>query len=187
MKRPNWNQYFMQMAVYASKRSTCDRLFVGAVIVKDKVILSTGYNGSIRGMPHCSGPAKYTECEECGYIFEWTEDNADVMKSMIWCSECDKLGTLKVKTSVGHMMINNGCQRTVHAEMNALVQAAKKGIAVDGATIYITHSPCWTCFKMIANAGIKEICYNKLYRDDTVFSVAEEANIKMTQICLEGE
>jgi dCMP deaminase len=177
----------MEMAIMASKRSTCDRLYVGAVIVKNKSVLSTGYNGSVVGMPHCSGPAKYTECSYCGKIMEWTEDNEDTMQYMFSCPECDKLGTLQVKTSVGHMMDElNHCTRTVHAEQNALVQAAKNGVAVNGASIYVTHTPCWTCFKMIVNAGIKKIYYNKLYRDKTVFLVAEEAGIEMIEIKLGG-
>ncbi len=187
MKRPSWNQYFMQMAVIASKRSTCDRLYVGAVIVKDKTVLTTGYNGSIRGMPHCSGPERYFECSYCGNIIEVDlEDDTDIYH-YIGCNKCNKLGTYVEKFSVGHMMVNKGCQRTVHAECNALVQAAKNGVAVDGASIYVTHTPCWNCFKMIANAGIKEIFYNKLYRDTTVFEVAKDCNIKITEVKLEGE
>ena len=96
-KRVSWDQYFMQIAVQAATRSTCDRKHVGAVIVKDKTILSTGYNGSIRGMPHCD--------------------------------------------DVGHMMENGHCVATVHAEANAIIQAAKNGAAIDGATIYVTASP----------------------------------------------
>ena len=105
-----------------SSRSTCDRKFVGAVIVRDKTILSTGYNGSIRGMPHC--------------------------------------------TEVGHMMEDGHCVATIHAESNAILQAAKNGVSIDGATIYVTASPCWNCFKQIANAGIRRIVFGEFYRDD---------------------
>ncbi|NLD99655.1 MAG: dCMP deaminase family protein [Fibrobacter sp.] len=137
-KRVSWDQYFMQIAVQAATRSTCDRKHVGAVIVKDKTILSTGYNGSIRGMPHCD--------------------------------------------DVGHMMENGHCVATVHAEANAIIQAAKNGAAIDGATIYVTASPCWNCFKLIANSGIKKIVYLEFYRDEKILTVSEAAGIELVQI-----
>ena len=107
--RVPWDEYFMNIAQVVASRSTCPRKFVGAVIVRDRTILSTGYNGSIRGMPHC--------------------------------------------TDVGHMMENDHCVATIHAEANAIIQAAKNGVMIDGAMIYVTASPCWNCFKQIANAG----------------------------------
>ena len=107
--RASWDEYFMNIAREVSTRSTCDRKFVGAVIVRDKSILATGYNGSIRGLPHCD--------EE------------------------------------GHLMEDGHCVRTVHAEANAIVQAARNGVRIEGATIYVTASPCWGCFRLIANAG----------------------------------
>ena len=107
--RVSWDEYFMNIAREVSTRSTCDRKFVGAVIVRDKSILATGYNGSIRGLPHCD--------EE------------------------------------GHLMEDGHCVRTVHAEANAIVQAARNGVRVEGAHIYVTASPCWGCFRLIANAG----------------------------------
>ncbi len=118
----------MNIAQVVASRSTCPRKFVGAVIVRDRTILSTGYNGSIRGMPHCS--------EE------------------------------------GHMMENDHCVATIHAEANAIIQAAKNGVMIDGATIYVTASPCWNCFKQIANAGIRRIVFGEFYRDERIFSVA---------------
>ena len=102
-ERLDWDSYFMNIARVVSSRATCPRRYVGAVIVRDKTILSTGYNGSIRGMPHC--------------------------------------------TEVGHMMENGHCVATIHAELNAIVQAARNGVRIDGATIYVTASPCWTCFR----------------------------------------
>ena len=108
-ERASWDEYFMNIARVVSSRSTCDRKFVGAVIVRDKTILSTGYNGSIRGMPHCS--------------------------------------------EVGHMMEDNHCVATIHAESNAILQAAKNGVSIDGASIYVTASPCWSCFKQVTNCG----------------------------------
>jgi len=137
-KRVPWDEYFMQIAVQVSTRSTCDRKHVGAVIVRDKTILSTGYNGSVRGMPHCD--------------------------------------------DVGHMMENTHCIATVHAEANAIIQAAKNGTAIDGADIYVTASPCWNCFKLIANSGIRRIFYLEFYRDENVLTVAKQAGIEMRQV-----
>ncbi|MCK4849480.1 MAG: dCMP deaminase family protein, partial [Candidatus Heimdallarchaeota archaeon] len=119
-KRVKWDEYFMQIALQVSTRSTCDRKHVGAVIVRDRTILSTGYNGSIRGLAHC--------------------------------------------TDEGHMMENNHCVRTVHAEANAIAQAAKHGVNVNNSSIYITASPCWTCFKLLANSGINEIIFGEFYQ-----------------------
>ena len=137
-KRVSWDQYFMNIAVQAATRATCDRKHVGAVIVRDKTILSTGYNGSIRGLPHC--------------------DDA------------------------GHMMDNGHCVATVHAEANAIIQAAKNGTSIDGADIYVTASPCWNCFKLIANSGIKRIVFLEFYRDERILSVAAQAGIKLEQL-----
>lgn len=137
-QRKPWDQYFMQIAVQVATRSTCDRKHVGAVIVRDKTILSTGYNGSVRGMPHCD--------------------------------------------DVGHMMEDGHCVATVHAEANAIIQAAKNGTAIDGADIYVTASPCWNCFKLIANSGIKRVFYLEFYRDQRVLDVAEQAGIEIRQV-----
>jgi len=142
-KRLPWDAYFMQIAVQVATRSTCDRKHVGAVIVRDKTILSTGYNGSVRGMPHCD--------------------------------------------DVGHMMEDTHCIATVHAEANAIIQAAKNGTAIDGADIYVTASPCWNCFKLIANSGIRRIFYLEFYRDERVLSVAAQAGIEMRQVSIGGE
>ena len=108
MQRVSWDQYFMNIAAVVATRSTCPRKFVGAVIVRDRTILSTGYNGSIRGMPHCS--------------------------------------------DVGHMMEDDHCVATIHAEANAIIQAAKNGVDHRRRRIYVTASPCWNCFKQLANA-----------------------------------
>jgi dCMP deaminase len=142
MQRVSWDRYFMNLALQAATRSTCPRKSVGAVIVRDKAILSTGYNGSIRGAPHC--------------------------------------------TEVGCLMENGHCIRTVHAEANALVQAARHGTRLEGAEIYVTASPCFNCFKLIANAGIRTVYYGELYRDDQVLELAREAGIRMVHLGLEG-
>ena len=141
MPRASWEQYFMNIAKEVASRSTCDRKHVGALIVRDKTILSTGYNGSIRGMPHCD--------------------------------------------DIGHMMENNHCVATIHAETNAILQAAKNGVMIDGAEVYITASPCWPCFKMLANAGIKKIYYGEFYRDERIFDVAKRIGIELVHIPVE--
>lgn len=137
-ERVSWDAYFMNIAGVVASRSTCPRKFVGAVIVRDKTILSTGYNGSIRGMPHC--------------------------------------------TEVGHMLENDHCVATIHAEANAVIQAAKNGVVIDGASIYVTASPCWNCFKMIANAGIHRVVFDEFYRDDRIFAVAEKLGMQLDHL-----
>jgi dCMP deaminase len=136
--RASWDRYFMNIARVVATRATCDRKHVGAVLVKDKTILSTGYNGSIRGLAHCS--------------------------------------------EVGHMMEDNHCVRTVHAEANAIIQAAKNGVAIDGATIYTTASPCWPCFKLIANAGCRRIVFGEFYRDERIFEHAQALSIELVEL-----
>lgn len=137
MTRASWDEYFMNIAREVGTRSTCSRKHVGSVIVRDKTILSTGYNGSIRGLPHC--------------------DDDD------------------------HMMEDGHCVRTIHAEANAIIQAAKNGSAIEGGTIYVTASPCWSCFKMIANAGIKRIVYGEFYRDPRIFETSATLGIELVE------
>ena len=86
---------------------------------------------------------------------------------------------------VGHMMENGHCIATVHAEANAIIQAAKNGTAIAGADIYVTASPCWNCFKLIANSGIKKIVYHEFYRDEKILAVAQQAGIELAQVCVE--
>ena len=136
--RADWHDYFMRIAEEVSTRATCDRRRVGAVIVRDRMILSTGYNGSIRGLPHCD--------------------------------------------EAGHMMENDHCVATIHAEANAILQAARNGVRIDGAEIYTTASPCWSCFKMIANAGIRRIYYGAFYREQRIFDVAERLGIELVDL-----
>jgi dCMP deaminase len=134
-RRVSWHEYFMNIAEQVATRSTCSRKHVGAVIVRDKTILSTGYNGSLRGAPHCD--------------------------------------------EVGHDIENDHCVRTVHAESNAVAQAAKHGIQIDQSEIYVTASPCLTCFKLIANSGITKIYYKEFYRDDRITEYAKLAGVKL--------
>lgn len=135
--RSSWDQYFMDIATQVATRATCDRKHVGALLVRDRTILSTGYNGSVRGMPHCD--------------------------------------------DVGHMMENGHCVATVHAEANAIIQAAKNGVRIDGATIYTTASPCWPCFKLIANSGCVRIVFGEFYRDPRIFEFAEKVGIELVK------
>ena len=141
--RASWDDYFMSIAQVVSSRSTCQRKYVGAVIVRNRIILCTGYNGSIRGLPHC--------------------------------------------TDVGHMMEADHCVATIHAETNAIIQAARSGVTIEGATIYVTASPCWNCFKVCANAGISRICYGEFYRDERSFEVSKQLNIELVHIPVESD
>jgi dCMP deaminase len=133
--RIDWHEYFMKIAEQVATRSTCDRKHIGAVIVRDRAILSTGYNGSLRGAPHCD--------------------------------------------EAGHDMENGHCVRTVHAEANAVAQAAKNGVRIDESEIYVTASPCLTCFKLVANCGIKTVYYKEFYRDERITEYAKQAGIKL--------
>lgn len=141
-QRASWDEYFMNIAQVIATRATCDRKHVGAVIVRDRTILSTGYNGSIRGTDHC--------------------DDA------------------------GHMMEDGHCVRTIHAEINAVIQAAKNGTSIDGAAIYVTASPCWNCFKAIANAGIRRVVFGEFYRDERIFVVAKTLGIELVDLSGRG-
>jgi dCMP deaminase len=136
--RVSWDEYFMNVARVVATRATCDRKHVGAVLVRDRTILSTGYNGSIRGLPHC--------------------------------------------TEAGHMMEDGHCVATVHAEANAIIQAAKNGVAIEGASIYTTASPCWPCFKLIANAGCRRIVFGEFYRDSRIFEFAQRLAIELVEL-----
>tara|TARA_X000000950_G_scaffold64618_1_gene79250 strand:+ start:19509 stop:19937 length:429 start_codon:yes stop_codon:yes gene_type:complete len=136
--RVSWKDYFMNIAREVATRSTCDRKHVGAVIVREKTILSTGYNGSIKGLPHCD--------------------------------------------EVGCEMVDGHCVRTTHAEANAIVQAAKNGIQVNQSEIYVTASPCYDCFKLIANAGINVIYYDEFYRDKRIIEKSKEIGIQLASL-----
>ncbi|MFO0666328.1 MAG: dCMP deaminase family protein [Polyangiaceae bacterium] len=141
--RVPWDVYFMDIAKVVATRATCDRKHVGAVIVRDRSILATGYNGSIRGLGHCDDE--------------------------------------------GHLMEDGHCVRTVHAEANAIVQAARNGVRLEGAMIYVTASPCWGCFRLIANAGIARVVYGEFYRDARVFEVAGKLGIELVSLAPKAE
>jgi len=148
--RPSWDSYFMQMAKVVASRSTCLRRQVGAVIVKDKQILSTGYNGSPSGLKHCA-----------------------------------EVGCLRQKLGIPSGERHEIC-RAVHAEQNAMVQAAKHGVAINGSDIYTIVQPCVLCTKLIINAGIKRVFYMQPYPDELALQIAGEAGLELIQVA-EGE
>ena len=142
--RPDWNQYFMDIAELVKTRSTCLRRQVGAVIVKDKRILTTGYNGAPSGMRHC--------LELGGCMRE----------------------KLKVPSGQRHELC-----RALHAEQNAIIQAAYHGISIQGGTLYVTCQPCSLCAKMAVNAGIRRIVFKGTYPDELATAILQEAGIDL--------
>ena len=127
--RPNTHEYFMDIAKVVATRSTCLRHHVGAVIIKDKHIISTGYNGACKGLEHCLD-----------------------------------IGCIRDRENIESGTMHEVC-RAVHAEQNAIIQAALHGVSTEGSTLYCTHQPCVICSKMIINAGIKRVIYGEEYPD----------------------
>ncbi|MEJ2511437.1 MAG: cytidine/deoxycytidylate deaminase family protein [Anaerolineales bacterium] len=137
--RPTWDSYFINIALAVAERSTCDRAFVGAVLVRDKRILTTGFNGSPSGLPHCD--------------------------------------------TAGHLLVDGHCVRTIHAETNAIIQAALHGVSTKDATCYVTHFPCINCTKTLINAGITEIIYLNDYRiDENALQFINSVGVALKQI-----
>lgn len=145
MNRPSYDEYFMQMAYLAASRSTCIRRKVGAVLVKNKHVLATGYNGPPKGMRHC---------DETGCLRH----------------------TLKVPSGERHEIC-----RGLHAEQNAIIQAAVFGVSIKDSVIYITTTPCVVCTKMLINASVKEIIYSGEYPDSLALDMIEESGIRIRQ------
>src|SRR5271168_5363939 len=137
----------MTITRQVAERSTCTRAKVGAVIVRDRSILATGYNGSPAGLPHCLDA-----------------------------------GCLIYESRTPDGEIEQNCYRTIHAEMNAITQAAKNGAAIRDADIYVTHTPCIHCLKVLINTGIRNIFYEKEYKRHTVADLLKYSTIKMEQI-----
>jgi dCMP deaminase len=136
--RPDWDSYFMKIASAVSERSTCDRAMVGCVLVRDKRILTTGFNGSPSGQGHCD--------------------------------------------EIGHLMVEGHCVRTIHAETNAIIQAALHGVSSRDATCYVTHLPCINCTKALINAGVARIVYGEAYRmDENAMMFLNAAEIEIVQ------
>ena len=143
MKRPSWEEYFMDITRLVAKRSTCLRRQVGAVLVMDKRILATGYNGAPSGLAHCG-----------------------------------QVGCLREKNRVPSGERHELC-RGLHAEQNAIIQAATSGINIAGAILYSTHHPCSLCIKMILNADICRVIFLEGYPDDLAKRLAEEARLEV--------
>ncbi|MDO3380024.1 deoxycytidylate deaminase [Geoalkalibacter halelectricus] len=141
-ERPSWPEYFMDITRLVAKRSTCLRRQVGAVIVKDKNILATGYNGTPSGITHCS-----------------------------------EVGCLRQKMQVPSGERHELC-RGLHAEQNAIIQAAKHGINISGGTLYCTNTPCIICTKMIINAGLASVVYDDGYPDALSLDMLAEAGVE---------
>ena len=151
-KRPSWDRYFMDIAHVAASRSNCSRRQVAAVLVRDCRIISTGYNGTPRGVRNCSDGG----CPRCN-----SAPPSGTPLTQCLCS---------------------------HAEENAIVQAAYHGIAVKGATLYTTFSPCLLCAKMIINAGIKEVVYHTRYSiDDVSLALLHEAGVVVRPLAEEDD
>ena len=145
--RASWDEYFMEIAEIVKTRSTCLRRQVGAVIVKDNRIITTGYNGAPAGLKHC-----------------------------IDMGECDRM-RMNIPSGQRHELC-----RALHAEQNAIIQAAKMGSQTDEATCYVTLQPCVICSKMLVNAGIKKIVYKGEYPDELSMSILEEAGIELLKM-----
>lgn len=144
-QRPNWDEYFMQIAELVAKRSTCLRRKVGAVLVREKRILCTGYNGPPQGLPHCS-----------------------------------QTGCLREKLNIPSGERQEIC-RGLHAEQNAIIQAALHGIGIKNSILYCTHQPCVTCSKMIINAGITKIIFKGDYPDSLAIKMLNQAKVKLVK------
>ncbi len=142
-KRPSWDEYFLKLAMLVSERATCPRMHCGCVLVRDKQILSTGYNGSIPGDDHC---------EDAGCI-----------------------------------IVDNHCVRTIHAEMNAILQCSSHGVSTEGATAYVTNMPCTNCAKALIAAGIKEIVIFSDYHDTLAEEFFSKANVNIKRLPMPGK
>lgn len=141
--RPSWNEYFASITRMVATRSTCLRRHVGAILVKEKRILATGYNGAPAGLKHCV-----------------------------------EVGCLRENASIPSGTRHELC-RALHAEQNAIVQAACHGISIAGSTLYCTNKPCIICSKMLINAGIKRIFFDQEYDDELADAILDEAGIEL--------
>jgi dCMP deaminase len=148
--RPTLDEYFMEIASIVAKRSTCLRNQVGAVIVKEKRILSTGYNGAPRNLEHCLD-----------------------------------IGCIRQQNNIASGTRHELC-RAVHAEQNAIIQAAIHGVSIENATVYCTHQPCILCAKMLINANVKKVVYGTLYPDNEALKLFEKANVAVEQLTLKN-
>ena len=146
-ERPSWEQYFLTITRQVAERSTCKRAKVGAVIVRDKNILATGYNGAPAGLAHCT-----------------------------------EVGCLIYESKTPSGEIEENCYRTIHAEINAIAQAAKNGVSIRDAAIYVTHTPCIHCMKVLLNTGIKQIFYERDYKANTVRDLLASTDVVIKRV-----
>jgi dCMP deaminase len=140
-ERPTWDEYFMTIAHQVARRSTCKRRHVGAVLVKEKRILATGYNGTPRGLAHC-----------------------------------EDVGCMREQQGIASGQHHELC-RGIHAEQNAIIQAALHGVAIENSVLYSTHQPCVQCAKMLINAGVVEMNFAEAYPDPLAESMLDEAGV----------
>jgi dCMP deaminase len=146
LPRPSWPEYFMAITRMVAMRSTCLRRSVGAILVKDKRILSTGYNGAPSGLKHC-----------------------------------EEVGCVRQDSSIPSGTRHELC-RGLHAEQNAIIQAAYHGISIRGADLYCTNMPCVICSKMLINAGIRKVYYAEGYDDALSEGLFQEAGIQVERL-----
>jgi dCMP deaminase len=151
MERPSWDEYFMTITRQVAERSTCTRAKVGAVIVRDRSILATGYNGAPAGMLHCL-----------------------------------EVGCLIYESRTPDGELEQNCYRTIHAEINAITQAARNGVAIRDADIYVTHTPCIHCLKVLINTDVRNVYYEKAYKLHTIADLLSRSNIKLVPIAPES-
>ena len=137
----------MTITRQVAERSTCPRASVGAVIVRERNILATGYNGAPAGVAHCT-----------------------------------EVGCLIYESRAPGGELETNCYRSIHAEINAITQAAKNGAAIAGADIYVTHSPCIQCMKVLVNTGIRTVFYEKPYKLETLAWLMETARLNLVQV-----
>ncbi|MDO4540620.1 MAG: cytidine/deoxycytidylate deaminase family protein [Syntrophomonadaceae bacterium] len=147
--RPEWDEYFLRLAVLVADRSTCLRRQVGAVLVKDERIIATGYNGAARGMGHCS-----------------------------------ELGCLRENMSIPSGQRYELC-RGVHAEQNAIINAAYYGVSTQGGVMYCTNQPCLICARMIINAGVVRVVHSGNFDDEIALQFMQEAGVVLEEMHLE--
>jgi dCMP deaminase len=145
--RPSWHQYFMTITRQVAERSTCTRAKVGAVIVRDRNIVATGYNGSPAGLPHCT-----------------------------------EVGCLIYSSRTPSGEVEENCFRTIHAEINAIAQAAKNGASIRDADIYITHTPCIHCMKVLLNTGVRAIYYEREYKLHTLAEMLAHTHVTLQRV-----
>lgn len=145
--RLSWDQYFLNITRQVAERSTCTRAKVGAVIVRERSMLASGYNGAPSGLPHCT-----------------------------------EVGCLVYQSQTPGGEFEENCYRTIHAEINAIAQAAKNGVSIRDADIYVTHTPCIHCLKVLINTGIKRVFYDREYKLQTVRELLSGSDVQLHKI-----